>query len=715
MNNEAITNQVQHVYRLIFRSRWARLWPVALLVALLAASALTVFALAPAFTSEPVTTAVSGQPYSYDVDAIGPPPPTYTLALTSPSGMTIDENTGLINWTAGTPGNYDVSVIAQNTDGTNTQDYVLTVGTLPLITSTPVTDAVVGQVYTYDVAATGSPVPTYTLTTFPAGMTINETTGEIAWTPTATGDFDVEVAAVNVIGTDVQTYTISVASIPLITSTPVTEAVAGVLYYYPVQATGVPAPTFSLPVRPPGMQINVNTGLISWLPSGGGDFNVVVSATNTAGFDTQSYTLHVAVPPNITSTPVTNGSVGTPYAYTVTATGDTPITYTLATAPAGMTINQTTGEIAWTPTEAQTGVNPVSVQAVNAAGMDTQNFEVTVPSTAVCLYDPVSYWPLDEVTNDVSPDMIWSNDGTCSGATCPGIVTAPSGNASNFNGVNDGLDVPNPTRLDWNNDDSFSIQVWVNSSQSCAGNDNKVIAGTFSGSDGAWWLGCGSTSNEAVFYLQAAGGPSSGYSLKGTRAINDGQWHQITAVRDAPSMETRLYVDGVLDASAVVVYSSTFASNSPLHIGYYGPGHTRDYYFDGSIDELIIYNRALSVTEIRQHYTNTQAGVGYCAATAVAPNIISTPALEAPGGGQYTYQVQATGIPAPVFAPGGTPPSGLQIDATTGLLTWAVDENLAGTSVEIRVQANNSGGTNEQIFWVDVLTTFFNYLPLIEK
>ncbi len=714
MNDEAITNQIKQVFRLIPRSRWTRLWPVALFVGLLTVSVLTVFALAPTFTSDPVTTAVSGQPYSYDADAAGDPPPTYTLT-TFPTDMTIDENTGQINWTAGTSGDYNVSVVAQNVDGTDTQNYVLTVGTIPLITSTPITNAIVGQAYTYDVDATGSPVPTYTLTTAPAGMSINETTGVITWTPSATGDFDVVVAAVNVIGTDAQTYTISVASVPVITSVAVTEAVSGTLYYYPVQVTGVPAPTFTLSVRPTGMQINVNTGLISWLPSSGGDFNVVVRATNTAGFDTQSYTLHVAVPPSITSTPVTNGSVGTPYAYTVTAVGDTPITYTLATAPAGMTINETTGEIAWTPTEAQTGVNPVSVQAVNAAGVATQDFEVVVPSTAVCLYDPISYWPLDEVTNDVSPDVVWSNDGLCSGVTCPGTAVAPSGAALDFDGDIDGLDVSNPASLNWDNSDSFTIQVWVNSTQTC--DVNKVIVGSFrsSSSEGDWWLGCGNANNEAAFFLREAGTGGQAVSLRGTQSINDGQWHQITAVRDAAAGQTRLYVDGILEASVTPAYTNTFANSSPLHIGYYGPGHPFDYYFDGLIDELIIYNRALSVTEIRQHYTNTQAGVGYCAATAVTPNIISTPALEAPGGGQYTYQAQATGIPAPTFALGGTPQTGMQIDATTGLLTWAVDENLAGTPVEIRVQASNSGGTDEQIFSVDVLTTFFNYLPLIEK
>ncbi len=45
--------------------------------------------------------------------------------------------------------------------------------TAPAITSTPVTTGTVGEVYSYDVNASGYPYPTYSLTTPPAGMTID--------------------------------------------------------------------------------------------------------------------------------------------------------------------------------------------------------------------------------------------------------------------------------------------------------------------------------------------------------------------------------------------------------------------------------------------------------------------------------------------------------------------------------------------------------------
>jgi len=48
-------------------------------------------------------------------------------------------------------------------------------------------------------------------------------------------------------------------------------------------------------------------------------------------------------PPTITSTPVTTGNVGQAYSYQATATGTTPITWSLVSPPSGMTIGSTTG------------------------------------------------------------------------------------------------------------------------------------------------------------------------------------------------------------------------------------------------------------------------------------------------------------------------------------------------------------------------------------
>jgi MYXO-CTERM domain-containing protein len=81
----------------------------------------------------------------------------------------------------------------------------------PTFTSSAPLAAVVGAPYTYDANATGNPDPTFELTAKPAGMTINEATGVIAWTPAATGSFLVTVRAKNSSGTKDQSFTIKVS------------------------------------------------------------------------------------------------------------------------------------------------------------------------------------------------------------------------------------------------------------------------------------------------------------------------------------------------------------------------------------------------------------------------------------------------------------------------------------------------------------------------
>jgi len=84
------------------------------------------------------------------------------------------------------------------------------------------------------------------------------------------------------------------ASVPAqITSTAVTTATAGQPYIYYVEAEGVPVPTYALLDAPAGMSIDPSTGLINWIPATPGSVYVKVEAVNTAGSDSQEFTIVV--------------------------------------------------------------------------------------------------------------------------------------------------------------------------------------------------------------------------------------------------------------------------------------------------------------------------------------------------------------------------------------------------------------------------------------
>ncbi|MBL8956230.1 MAG: PQQ-dependent sugar dehydrogenase [Myxococcaceae bacterium] len=113
-------------------------------------------------------------------------------------------------------------------------------------------------------------------------------------------DSTADVATLTLSGGGATSRTIAVTVVdnenaaPTITTTPVTRAVAGNAYRYDADATGLPAPTFALPMGPPGMAIDATTGVVTWTAADAGDYPVTVRAQNgqMPSFD-QAFTLTV--------------------------------------------------------------------------------------------------------------------------------------------------------------------------------------------------------------------------------------------------------------------------------------------------------------------------------------------------------------------------------------------------------------------------------------
>ena len=85
--------------------------------------------------------------------------------------------------------------------------------------------------------------------------------------------------------------------------------------------------------------------------------------------------------PVIESTPGTTAKVGMVYTYQIIATDpdeEDTLTYTLSVKPDGMTINESTGLVSWTPGEAQVGENQVIIEVSDGKKSVSQNFTITV-------------------------------------------------------------------------------------------------------------------------------------------------------------------------------------------------------------------------------------------------------------------------------------------------------------------------------------------------
>ena len=198
---------------------------------------------APAITSLPGIEATVESEYRTTVTATDPDNDSLTFALGSgPVGMTIDPISGAITWTptVDQKGNHEVIVRADDgRGGVAEQRFTLTATDVrpnrpPVVTSLPITEAQVGESYRYDVNATdadGDPLAyAITVGNLP-GLTIDDKTGVITWTPRVDqrGDrsFTVRVSDGNG-GTAEQSVSVCVKNDrnrgPVIVSEPVTVA-----------------------------------------------------------------------------------------------------------------------------------------------------------------------------------------------------------------------------------------------------------------------------------------------------------------------------------------------------------------------------------------------------------------------------------------------------------------------------------------------------------
>ncbi len=312
-------------------------------------------------------------------------------------------------------------------------------------------------------------------------------------------------------------------------------------------------------------------------------------------------------PPTINSNPVTQAYVGLPYTYNVDSIGFPAPTYSITTTPpTGMLIDPDTGLVTWTP--ASTGSFPVTVQADNGlTPPDTQSFTIEVNNTPQCPSDLAHYWTLDETLGPPYTDFFGAATGTC-GAACPIATAGKIGGAQLFNGT-DEVSVADDNSFDWGSSDSFSIEFWMKTPGSSTCDGNQVVVGRNDSSTGLqWWVGCSGSGGMADFNLYDTSG--SGTFVKGVTDLTDGQWHHVVAVRDGVANKIDIYVDGVKEGSADGTYSYGFGSDRPLNIGWLS--QSPYYRFDGTVDDVAIYNRALSDTEIMQHFHDGEASYGYC-------------------------------------------------------------------------------------------------------
>ncbi len=352
---------------------------------------------APVITSASTASTSVGAAFSFQLTSSGSPAASSYVATGLPAqGLSLNSASGVISGPATSPGTLTLQVRATSTAGTGPQSVlVISVSPsalAPVITSSPVAPGRVGDVFTYQLTASGSPTGfLQTSGTLPAGLTFTPATGAISGTPTQVGQSRVWFAGDSTtngrgLALEILFNIAAAATTPVITSNGTAAGQVGQPFQYLITATNGPIDTFAATGLPDGLTLASTTGVISGLPTSPGNSTITLTATKGTAVSTPK-TLSLAIAPApatpvITSALSVNGKVGTAISYTVTAS-ENATSFVGSKLPAGLTINPTTGVLSGSPTES--GVIQSSLRAGNASGLgaaSTVTFNLAAAASA---------------------------------------------------------------------------------------------------------------------------------------------------------------------------------------------------------------------------------------------------------------------------------------------------------------------------------------------
>jgi hypothetical protein len=197
----------------------------------------------------------------------------------------------------------------------------------------------------------------------------------------------------------------------------------------------------------------------------------------------------------------------------------------------------------------------------------------------------VAYWPLDETSGNRAGDVsgrgrhgtlngpTWAANDTSSRFANPGTLA--------FDGVDDYVTLPSATELGLTNR-SFTVAARIFGNN--LGSGDRTILGTDA-----------RTNNQGLHLVIRNGKPHMGFFGNDTTAnatLSANRWYHLVWRYDLATGTQAIYIDGQLDR--ITSGRAPFQGTGTLFMGRWGGGN----YFNGRIDDVRIYDRALSAADI---------------------------------------------------------------------------------------------------------------------
>jgi hypothetical protein len=328
----------------------------------------------------------------------------------------------------------------------------------------------------------------------------------------------------------------------------------------------------------------------------------------------------------------------------------------------------------WTYTK-DSADNPTGIPFADSAWVDEVAFISYGTNYGPNCFSPpsglVAWWPGQNNALDVAG----TNNGTLVGGVS--YSAGEVGEAFKFGGVNGYVSVPSSPALNLTN--AFTIEAWIKLNNL---NTHYFVATKQpSGTAGNNYSGNFEFRIQPTGYLEllhqtGAGDAFSDYVS--TLGISPGVWHHV-AVTLVNGGNVNFYLDGVPAGTSSQQGTFGVTNSKPLLIGTRADGYS---YFNGLIDELSIYNRALSSNEVNSIYL---AGASGKCAVSTGPFAFDTSAT----GLQWTtsgFQLTLNGL---------TGQGSVVVYTSTNLVSWTpIYTNPPATG---SIQFIDSSATNSKV------------------
>jgi hypothetical protein len=229
----------------------------------------------------------------------------------------------------------------------------------------------------------------------------------------------------------------------------------------------------------------------------------------------------------------------------------------------------------------------------------------------------IAYYPLDEGAGTTAWDGS-ANNNTGAGTNTT-WTTGKVGGGVAMNGSDRYVDIADSSSLD---PSTITVSAWLNSTTNTTFASAVSKWNNTTPQNGEWILGHGSVAGTYRFLVRIGG---TNYDVESSTGFSTGAFHHVVGTYDGSTV--RLYVDGVEVGTPATITSTMPASSTNMRIGN-RVGNTN--YYNGTVDEVKVFSKALLDKEVKAEYNAGVAGhASGISLNTITPGVSQTALLDA--------------------------------------------------------------------------------------